>query len=101
MTHTATGIVHGNTIVLTEPLAVLEGQQVEVVVRPTRGDDAEEVAAFWTPEDDRILAEIQAARKLSRTGEHPLSSQRPMSPEERAELERVYQDRGCGVECDP
>jgi hypothetical protein len=26
---------------------------------------------------------------------------RPMSDEERAELEAVYQDRGCGVECDP
>lgn len=31
---------------------------------------------------------------------HPVSSQRPMSPEEREELEPVYQDRGCGVECD-
>ena len=26
---------------------------------------------------------------------------RPMTDEERAELEAVYQDRGCGVECDP
>jgi hypothetical protein len=32
---------------------------------------------------------------------HTMSSQRPMSPDERAELERVYQDRGCGTECDP
>ena len=31
---------------------------------------------------------------------HPMSSQRPMSPEECAELARVYQERGCGVECD-
>ena len=68
MTHTATGVVHGNTIVLTAPLAVLEGQQVEVVVRPTYGGDAEEVPTFWTPEDDRILAEIQAARKMSLRG---------------------------------
>lgn len=29
-----------------------------------------------------------------------MSSQRPMSDEERAELEAVYQDRGCGLECD-
>ena len=33
-------------------------------------------------------------------GGHEMSSQRPMSDEERDELERVYQDRGCGVECD-
>jgi hypothetical protein len=26
---------------------------------------------------------------------------RPMTDEERAELEAVYQDRGCGVDCDP
>jgi hypothetical protein len=25
---------------------------------------------------------------------------RPMTDQERAELEAVYQDRGCGVECD-
>jgi len=31
---------------------------------------------------------------------HSMSSQRPLSSEERAELERVYQDRGCGVECE-
>jgi predicted MFS family arabinose efflux permease len=31
---------------------------------------------------------------------HAMSSQRPMSSAEREELERVYQDRGCGVECD-
>jgi MFS family permease len=32
---------------------------------------------------------------------HPMSSQRPMTDAERAELEAVYQERGCGVECDP
>jgi len=31
---------------------------------------------------------------------HAMSSQRPMSDEERAALEEVYRDRGCGVECD-
>ncbi len=31
---------------------------------------------------------------------HCMSAQRPMSEEERAALEAVYQDRGCGVECD-
>jgi hypothetical protein len=31
---------------------------------------------------------------------HPMSSARPMSDEERAALEEVYRDRGCGAECD-
>ena len=31
---------------------------------------------------------------------HPMSSARPMSEEERAALEEVYRDRGCGAECD-
>lgn len=31
---------------------------------------------------------------------HPMSSARPMSDEERAALEEVYRDRGCGADCD-
>jgi hypothetical protein len=31
---------------------------------------------------------------------HPMSPARPMSDEERAALEEVYRERGCGKECD-
>jgi MFS family permease len=54
--------------------------------------------ALAMPEGERV-----DDRPENRDGDNngrSMSSQRPMSPEERAELERVYQDRGCGVECD-
>ena len=73
-----TGVVSGRMIKLEQHPGLPAGATVEVVVRPKH---APRVAAGGD-------------------GSHPMSSQRPMSPEERAELERVYQDRGCGVECD-
>ncbi len=72
---THTWIVRGQTIALDQILESLDETRVAVVMR--------------------AVAHGEAAREP-----HPMSSQRPMSPEERAELERVYQDRGCGVECD-
>ena len=67
------GIVHGQTIELTEPAGLAEGQKVEVVVRfstPSRPcgegirNSAGALATSWTEEDDRILEEIQRERKL-------------------------------------
>lgn len=66
------GTVRGNTIELAENLGVAEGEQVQVqitVVKPAGnwGEGlrrcAGALANEWTPEDDRILAEIYADRK--------------------------------------
>lgn len=66
------GIVHGQTIELTEPAGLADGQKVEVVVRfstPSRPcgegirNSAGGLANCWTAEDDRILEEIQQSRK--------------------------------------
>lgn len=42
-----------------------------------------------------------ANRKAAIAAASAKSPFRPMTDEERAELEAIYQDRGCGVECDP
>jgi hypothetical protein len=67
------GKVHGNTIVLDSPLPVPDGQTVEVVIRPPRaslssnaGTEKLGPPAWWTGEDDRILAEIHQSRKQDR-----------------------------------
>ena len=73
MDETLTGTVHGNTIVLDSPLSLRDGQSVEVVVRtprtlpPSMAVDPAEMGppAWWSDEDDRILAEIYRARKCS------------------------------------
>jgi MFS family permease len=56
--------------------------------------------ALAMPEGERVHDEPLSPAPAADDG-HPLSSQRPMSAAERSELEAVYQDRGCGVECDP
>jgi len=73
-----TGTIRGNTIVLDQDPGLPDETHVVVVVRALRSS----------------AVPVQ-------TDPNPMSSQRPMSAEERTELERVYQDRGCGVECDP
>jgi hypothetical protein len=71
MDQTLTGTIHGNTIVLDAPLGMPAGQRVEVVVRTSKPDSAngnrpeDELAPYWTPEDDRIFEEIYQARKYS------------------------------------
>jgi hypothetical protein len=80
MDQVRTGTVHGNTIVFDSPLAVPDGQVVEVVVRDRRApmhqdaatgcsDDSQ--ALWWTSEDDRILEEIYQSRKQSTRREIP------------------------------
>ena len=78
MSTTFTGLVHGNAIILDQNPGLPDGTRVLVVVQARR-----------------------SGAVTDGTDPNPMSSQRRMSPEERAELERVYQDRGCGVECDP
>lgn len=71
MDQVLTGTVHGNTIVLDHPLAVPDGQPVEVVVRdrPPAVKKARDAEAsppdWWTEEDDRILDEVNQSRKRS------------------------------------
>ena len=65
------GIVRGRTIELSVDPGVESGVEVEVILRrkATLPSDvhglsncADAIAYTWTEEDDRILAEIQAAR---------------------------------------
>lgn len=65
------GIVHGNTIELTERLGLEDGEHVEVVVKsvPKNGTWGEglrrcagALAGEWTDNDDRILSEIKRSR---------------------------------------
>jgi hypothetical protein len=66
------GVIHGQTIELTEDPGVAEGQQVEVIIRivpspRTWGEGlrrcAGAFAADWSEEDDRILEEIHRERR--------------------------------------
>ena len=74
------GVVHGNTIELSENPGLADGQSVQVVVKalePTRswGDgirrSAGALADQWTEEDDKILEEIYLDRKRDSHGEIP------------------------------
>jgi hypothetical protein len=67
------GKIHGRTIEISEDLGLAEGQQVEIHVKAVHpgqqwGDGLLRCAGAmtneWTAEDDRILAEIYADRKL-------------------------------------
>ena len=76
-------------------------------VKPPWGEGIRASAGAWSaePEMDELLKQIYLDRKLERRDPFAgdadfMSAQRPMSDDERAELERVYQERGCGVECD-
>lgn len=73
MTQVMIGTVHGKTIVFDEPLALSEGEKVEVIVRPKGvgfepgagiGRSAGALAFEFTEEDERILEEIYRARHL-------------------------------------
>jgi hypothetical protein len=73
MEQVVTGTVHGNTIVLSGPLPVPDGQRVEVVVRPVPpqqswGEGIKKSAGGWSayPEMDEIMEKIHAERKLER-----------------------------------
>jgi hypothetical protein len=66
------GIVHGKTIELSQDLGVADGQQVEVIVKTISRNEpwgeglrrcAGALAAEWSDEDDRILAEIHQDRQ--------------------------------------
>ncbi len=74
MDQVLTGTVHGNTIVLDHPLPVPDGQAVEVVLHDRRSTSvvpaprsgtSHSPPAWWTDDDDRILAEIYETRKRS------------------------------------
>lgn len=74
------GVIHGKMIELVEDLGFTEGQEVEVIVRvrnPRPGwgqgilNSAGAMAPYWTPDDDRILAEIEQDRRQPSTREIP------------------------------
>lgn len=74
------GVIRGKTIELTEDLGISDGQEVEVIVRvresrPDWGQgilrSAGAMAPYWTDEDDRILDEIEQARRQPSTREIP------------------------------
>jgi hypothetical protein len=73
MTKTMQGVVHGNTIELTEHLGILDGQKVEVVItlsQPTKpwGDGIRRSAGGWAdhPEMDAVMEQIYNERKIER-----------------------------------
>ena len=78
------GVVHGRTIELDAEPGIEEGRIVEVILRskslpgPPPGwrpggteTAAGMMAAYWTEEDDRILAEIERERHRPSTRELP------------------------------
>ncbi len=78
------GVVHGRTIELETEPGIEDGRTVEVIVRSKSlpgpppgwepggaGTAAGRMAAHWTAEDDRILAEIERARHQPSTRERP------------------------------
>jgi hypothetical protein len=69
---TLPGIIHGNTIEFSEPIALAEGQAVRVTIQPLAPSEkwgeglkrcAGALADSWSDEDDRILREIYLNRK--------------------------------------
>ena len=96
MTKVLRGVVHGNTIEVTEDLAMWEGQAVELIVMPSVPTDlpsgsirsqtspkelpgpppgwkpggastaAGLLAEEWTEQDDKILEQIAAERKATK-----------------------------------
>ena len=77
------GIVRGRTVELSVDPGLQSGVEVEVILRQTGNPSSatdcgdshvgheDDVADFWTEEDDRILAEIQAARESARNRNLP------------------------------
>jgi hypothetical protein len=73
MEQKATGIMRGNAIELDYPLAMANGQAVEIVVRPIAeprswGKGILKSAGGWAeyPEMDEVMQRIHAERKLER-----------------------------------
>lgn len=80
MNKSIAGIIHGNTIELSENPGFLEGQAVEVVVLASLPPrvcsegilrSAGALANEWTEEDDQILDEIYQDRKRESNREIP------------------------------
>jgi hypothetical protein len=72
------GVIHGQTIELSEPTGVADGQEVEVVVRSSRpsrpwGEGIRNSAGGWAdyPEMDAIMEQIQQDRKRETRPEIP------------------------------
>ena len=72
MNETLRGVIHGRTIDLTEDPGLVDGQQVEIIIkavtRPAQWGEgirrcAGAFAADWTEEDERIMLEIHQERK--------------------------------------
>jgi hypothetical protein len=66
------GIVHGNTIELTENPGIIDGQEVRVILSIAKKsrpwgeglrNSAGALADSWTDQDDKILEEIYQERK--------------------------------------
>lgn len=77
MTRIMQGVVHGNTIELSEDLGLSDGDQVKLIIEPlsrvnggsTWGEGlrrcAGALADSWTEEDDSILEAIYQERSIS------------------------------------
>ena len=74
------GVVHGQTIQLSEPVGVADGQEVEVVVRTSVSSrpwgegirkSAGGMSRCWTEEDEQILERIRQDRKRETRPEIP------------------------------
>lgn len=74
---TLTGVIHGNIIELKENPGISEGEEVEISLRiitrlHDRGDGLRRCAGAleeeWSPDDDRILGEIQEERQTATDG---------------------------------
>ena len=74
------GVIRGKTIELVEDLGLVEGQEIEVVVRVRTPEtewghgirnSAGGMIPYWTVDDDQILEEIERDRRQPRTRELP------------------------------
>ncbi len=74
------GVIRGKTIVLVEDLGLVEGQEIEVVVRIRTPEmewgrgirkSAGGMIPHWTAEDDQILEAIENDRRRPSTRELP------------------------------
>ena len=73
MTKPLQGIIHGKMVELSDDPGMVDGQAVDVIVRPRKdhgnwGDGlrrcAGSLADSWTEEDDRILDRLSQERKI-------------------------------------
>jgi hypothetical protein len=80
MTKIAHGIIHGNTIELKNNPGLLDGQEVELIVKVKKKErpwgeglrnSAGALADSWTEQDDKILEELHRQRKADTGREIP------------------------------